>query len=113
MTQAIQVPQGIPFWTQRVTLEGRDFYLRAEWNQRDSRWYLGMSDAKEVVIYQPRKVVADWDLLRVIVDRRRPPGFLFARDMTGQGLPPGLDDFGTRVLLLYYTRAEMLALANA
>ena len=104
---AIQVPEDTPFWSQRVTLDGREYLLRGEWNQRAGFWYLGVSDAEEDPIVAPRKAVADWDLLKGVTDSRRPPGALVCVDFSGAGADPGFRDFTGRVALVYFTEAEV------
>jgi hypothetical protein len=106
---AIQTPIETPFWTQRVVLDGSEFFVRCEFNQREGRWYLGLADQDESVIFAPRKLVSDWDLLRTISDARAPRGALIATDTSGQGLDAGFSDLGVRVLLVYFTAAEVEA----
>jgi hypothetical protein len=106
---AIQTPIETPFWTQRVVLDGQEFYLSASFNEREGRWYIGLADQDETVIFAPRKLVADWDLLRTIADERAPRGALMATDTSGQGLDPGFADLGARVLLVYFTADEVVA----
>ncbi len=105
--EAIQTPSGAAFWTQRVVLDGRAFYLRGEWNQRLGRWFLGLSDQDELVVSSPRKVVADFDLLRQCSDDRRPGGALIAIDTSGEGVDPDFDDLGVRVQLVYVSKEEL------
>lgn len=106
---AIQTPTETPFFTLRTVLDGQEFFLDVGWNQREGRWYLGMSDQDETVVFAPRKLVADWDLLRTIADARAPRGALIATDLSGQGLDPGFSDLGVRVVLTYFTADEVVA----
>lgn len=100
--QAISIPQGVPAFTQRVSLEGKEYLLYLEWVERESAWYMTLSDADAEPILAGRKVVPDWPLLNRVTDSRRPPGELVAVDMSGQGLRPAFTDFGVRVLLTYW-----------
>lgn len=89
-------------------LDGRAYLLRGGWNQRESKWYLTVLDPEtNETIHGPRKLVADWDLLRTCVDARRPPGMLIALDVSGAGVDPGFDDLGTRVILTYTPADEL------
>lgn len=110
--EAIQTPTDVAFWTQRVVLDGRTFYLRAEWNQREGHWYIGLSDQDEEIIFSPRKVVADFDLLRQCSDDRRPGGALLAVDTSGAGLDPAFADLGDRVLLTYVSADELASISE-
>lgn len=105
--ESIQTPSDVAFWTQRVVLDGRTFHLRGEWNQRASAWFLGLSDQDETVIFSPRKVVADFDLLRQCSDDRRPGGALMAVDTSGEGADPAFGDLGDRVQLVYVSADEL------
>ena len=81
-------------------LQGSVFQLSFRWNRRDAHWFLTVRDADGVDIASGRRVVADWPLLKGVVDVRRPHGEIVALDTTGEG-DPGLTDLGGRVLLLY------------
>lgn len=96
----------VPFYTVRMTMDGADFIGRFEWNQRNG-WYFGLSDAEEVVIFSPKKLVANRDLLLYCTDERRPPGVLALWDSTGLGQDPGYEDLDQRHKLVYYTEAEL------
>lgn len=101
--------------SQRTTLDGRDYLFEIDWNQRESRWYLSMFDQTGDPILQGKKVVAGWDLLRLVIDERRPPGRLYALDYSGTGTDPALDDvgLGKRVELVYADGDEVLAASEA
>lgn len=110
MSVGIVVPADVPFWTQRVELDGRDYVLAGDWNQREGKWYLSVRDpADNSLIHGPRKIVADWNLLRGCVDARRPPGVLLALDTSEQGSDPGFDELGPdrRVALTYTPASEL------
>ena len=102
----IPVRSDLPNYTQVTTLDGRDYVLTFSYNARDLSWYLDIADQDEVMIAAGLRIVADWDLLKRCVDPRRPPGIIFANDLSGAGLDPGPDDFGARVELLYFGEAE-------
>ena len=95
----------------RVTLDDVDFVLRFEWNQREEKWYLTVSDADEDAILSGVKVVADYPLLTLAKhDSRCPAGQLLAVDSSGEGLDPHFSDLSgetPRVLLMYVTASEV------
>lgn len=95
-----------PFYEFIVDLDGSDYLIRLEWNQR-SGWYLGLSDAEASPIFSPRKLVVDTNLLRTITDDRRPLGMLKLLDMSDQHLECGYEDLGQRCLLVYIPLAEV------
>lgn len=104
MTTPIEIPvfTAVPLYKMRVTLEGKEYILQFDWNDRETRWYMSISDLNNVPISTGIKVVANWPLLRKIPQPDRPPGTLMAVDFSPQnGEPPVLEDFGLRVKLLY------------
>lgn len=89
--QVLDVEKDKPLFTQRVTLDERDYVLSFAWNMRHG-WYMGVSAGDEV-LFHPRKVVLDTDLLlSVRWHALCPPGLLIAMDTTGRGQPPGFED---------------------
>ena len=107
-------------YVQTTTLDGRDYIFRFLFNQREGKWYMRLADQDDVPIVEGVKLVADYNLLKRIVDARRPPGYMIAKDTTAldvdvaagekiTALDPGLPDLGGRVLLLYFTEAEVAA----
>jgi hypothetical protein len=105
----IPTAPGVPFYTQRTRLDGREYLLRFSWNEREERWYLAIADEAEVVLVLGIKLVANWPLTRFYkFDPRLPPGELMVSDLTGTGTPPGLDDLGVgkRCELTYFAVTE-------
>ncbi len=102
---AFRVPciaDGQPFWTQRTQLDGQDFVLRFVWNQRDGHFSVDIADQDSVPITSGRVVAVGMDLLRGVVDARRPPGHLVVVDTLDQNdVDPGFADLGTRFVLVY------------
>lgn len=96
-----------PAYTQRTKLDGVEYVLTFEWNERDARWYFSIADEDGEPIASGVKVVADWPLLRRVVDPRCPPGEIGAVDATGAGEPPGRYDLGERVKIYYYDADEL------
>lgn len=100
----------VPFLVQRTVLDGVKYVVRLEWNMR-SGWYLGLSDALGNVIFHPKKLVADWDILNSVTDARRPPGKLALVDLSGKGVEPTFDGLGSTHKIVYLSVAELEALA--
>lgn len=106
--QVINTSQELSSYDQRVVLDGREYVLAFQWNQREAKWYLSISDQDGSPIVHGIKVVANFPLLRRLRDRRAPPGELYAQDRSGAGADPGLRDFGTRVILVYHPAADIV-----
>jgi len=106
MPTAYSIPtqQGVPFWTQRTTLDGRDYNLRFAWNQREARWYLDILAGGGDPILTGLKLITNWPLLRSYhADPRVPPGELGVLTSLPDISPPGLNDMGIgrRCVLTY------------
>lgn len=100
---------GDPYSSQRIALDGKSYTLSLAWNQYASSWSLSLFDENEEPIVVGLRVISNWPLLRYYgFDPRMPPGELYAQDVTGDGSPPGLDDFGEgkRVELTYYAQTN-------
>lgn len=97
-----------PDYTQRTSLDGRDFILRFLWNQREGRWHLYLHDAGNVLLATV-KLVCDVNLLLAAQwDARVPQGPLRVMSLNQDQSPPGLDDLaeGERCSLVYTTTIE-------
>jgi len=104
--EQISLPSAVPDFTFRVLLEGVPFTFRMKWNMR-SGWFLGCTAADGEVLFSPRKVVPDWDLLTGLTDDRRPLGTLMLVDDSGLHTEPGIDALGKTHFLFYVTAEEM------
>ena len=104
-TLLIPTSPGVPYFTQKTRLDGRDFLLRFAYNERAERFSLSIFDESEQPVLLGLLLVANWPLLRHYrADARLPPGELMAVDLTGDGSPPTLDELGEgkRVELTYF-----------
>jgi hypothetical protein len=91
--------QDSPRYTITVPLDGVGYVFTFDWHDRERRWFLDLARETGEEVLRGAKVVANWNLLRKVSTRFRPPQILFAS--ARDGAPPLLHDFGTRVLLLY------------
>lgn len=104
-----------PFYQQRTRLEGRDYVLSFAYNSREERWYLSLADETESPIATGMKLISNWELLHPYrYDPRTPPGALAVSELSGDGSPPTQLELGEgkRCELLYWTAAELAALAS-
>jgi hypothetical protein len=106
----IPTTRGLPAYTQRTTLDGREYSLEFRWNERDGAWYMHLADAEGQHIRSGIRIVCRWPLLRRITDPRRPPGSIVAIGSSGNDTTPGFNDLGARVKLLYLDAAELAAI---
>lgn len=90
-----------------VTLDNKLYQLYFDWNVRDEHWSMTIRDKNENVLVAGIKIIADYELISMYRYLDIPQGYLVAADTSGQGLDPGFDDFGTRVLLMYFSPDEI------
>ncbi len=91
---------------QRQQLDGIEFELTFQFNQREARWTLDVADVDGTTIVAGIALVPFWDLLWRVTDERRPPGKLMLASAISRD-PPGLTELGTSSTLLYYDLAEI------
>ncbi len=109
MPQVIETRSDLPWYDLQVDLDGVTVTLELRWNVHVGAWYLAVLDADAVDTLQAGiRVVADFPLSAYWTGRT-PPGALVAIDTAGDGRDPGVDDLGSRVVLVYFTAAELAA----
>lgn len=96
-----------PDYEQVTTLDGTTYRLRFIWNQRSEFWTLNLYDVEGDPIVTGIKIVNDIDLLKRQTKDTIPPGAIVAIDTNDTGVPPGLEDLGSRILLVYYEESEL------
>lgn len=101
---------GQSHWTQRTQLDGRDYLLTFDWQQRTGLWRCALADADGALI-ATLVLVTDYPLIDRCVDERRPPGELFLRDSRGTTQDCGFSGLGTRFVLAYLTTEELAELS--
>lgn len=107
MADPIEIPVALdtPLYTQRTTLDGREYQLRFDYNGREDRWYLDILTVDGQKLVTGIKLIGNWPLLRRFTDPRLPPGNLVAVDFSPlEGEPPGFAELGRRVLLTYFPK---------
>jgi hypothetical protein len=106
---ALEIPTSteLPSYVQRTTLEGREYVLAFDWNEREGRWFFDVLDSEETPLAVGLKVVVGFPLLRRKTDPRLPPGDFLAIDTSDTGADPGFAELGGRVRLCYLEAAEL------
>ena len=109
MPVIVPVFPGEPLYEERVRLEDRDFIFRFDWNNRESRFYMGIKNQDGESLIAGVKVTPNWDRLsRSRWNPDLPLGKLIPLDLESGGAFPTFTDFGTRVRLFYYASDEDL-----
>jgi hypothetical protein len=106
---ALEIPlsQTLTDYTERIDLDGVVYEFRFRWNPRAEAWFVDISDADGEPLVFGRKVTVDTLLTQQHkhVDGIA-QGQLTAFDTTNRRIDPEQEDFGTRVLLLYFDITE-------
>lgn len=97
-------------YRQRVAFDGTTFELRFRWNTRMQAWFMDVLDEDRNTVVYARRCIIEWTMLRQSrhVDGA-PAGELINIDTTQRDVPPTLEDFGTRVLMMYLDAEEIAA----
>lgn len=90
-----------PFYDQVTALGGSDYLLSLRWNDRAGAWAFSIATAAGDPILTGVPVLPGLPLWFGARDSRLPPGDLYVVDRQGGQFPPGLEDLGSRVVLLY------------
>lgn len=93
-----------------IDLVSVTFIINIRWNERSESWYMDVSSEDEIPLLLGMRIV-----LGTLIGVRstavgRPDGQFIVSDLTDQGLDATLDDLGVRVLMYFYTTAELIAL---
>jgi hypothetical protein len=89
-------------WTASYTLEGVNYQLQFNWNDRDGFWYLSVGAPDLSTQAQGIALRLGTDKLEHFKYADVPPGRLDVVDTSGRFVEPTRADMGARVLL-YYT----------
>ena len=86
-----------------VTLEKREYKFRFQWDDRLQTWYCSYGLPNRW-FQQGVKLSVDKPMFTTVVDEDRlKTGFLYCKDISKQGIEPGLTDLGDRVIIMYIT----------
>ncbi len=109
MAQRLPFTSEFPFYDFSVVLEGATYQFDVKWNQRDGAWYFDLLDEEGNAIRHGVKIVLGAALAGRVAADDRLPGLLQAFDTSGASTDAGIDDLGSRVVVVYYTAAEVAA----
>lgn len=98
-----------PNYRLSTTLDGQSVIFDLRWNSREEAWFLNLLDNDETPIVEGIKVILGMFLGRRTTSERMLPGRLVVEDLSGQNLDATIDDLGTRVIIYYFTEAELEA----
>ncbi len=111
------MPEMIPFTPGdsnqklEISLAGESSIIEARWNSEDTAWYLNVRTSDGTPVAMGLKVCLGVLLGRSCLHPFFRDRALFAIDRSNQGLEAGLNDLGSRVMVIYLTEVD-LALAH-
>lgn len=111
MPQIIPTSTELSSYTQRTQMDGVDYILRFQFNQRIGRWSMDMYDQDEDPIAHGLPIRTNVNIGRGVRDERFPPGILTVIDHNAEtyqdSRDPGLYELGDRFLLTYFEESEL------
>jgi hypothetical protein len=90
-----------------TTLDGTQYILDVLWNSREEAWYLDILAEDETVILIGSKIALGAYIGRRNTSPLFPHGTFFIQDLSGAGAEATYDDLGTRVVVDFWTAAEL------
>jgi len=107
-TQLPFIPSEFNFRVNTV-LEGTEFIFDVRWNGRDSAWYMDLLDVDGDLIRAGMKIALGSPMGIRVADARFPDGLFSPSDLSNSGVDAGFDDLGVRVVVFFFTNAELAA----
>ena len=93
-----------------MTIEDTQYLLDIRWNQREEKWYMDIYTEDETSIRYGIPLVLGAILGRTVNDPVFPPGKFIISDLSNAGVDATFEDMGDRVLVYYFSEAEVAAL---
>jgi hypothetical protein len=97
----LPVRADLPAYEFEIELEGRVFFFSFNWNARIGKWFMTIKDQSQAVIVSGVKLLTGWPILERLKDTRLPLGTMFVIDSANEGKDPGVDELGSRHILMY------------
>jgi len=104
----IPIVQSNPNYRLQLSIGNAGYLFDFRWNTREGYWYLDVYDVTERPIRTGMKCVVGTFLGRSSQEAPFADGALIVYDTSGKGLDAGLDDFGSRVQMVYLSSLELL-----
>lgn len=93
----------LPAFSYLIELEGGQFLLSYNFNQRMDRWLFSIATSTEIPILSNIVMIANTPLTAQYTDPRLPSGNFIAFDTSGTNTDPGRFDLGDRVVMVFNT----------
>lgn len=100
-TLELPVRQDLENYTFSTTLDGAAYTFDLVWNARSQAWFMSILDGESVPLLDGKKLTTGAQLNRDVQAEGVLRGSLIVVDTSGLGEEPGIDNLGTRFLLIY------------
>ena len=97
-------------YKQQVELESENFIMRIRYNKRAQAWFVDLFDTDNNAIVFGRRAVIDWPIYQQFRHLATPNGFTKFVDTTNTKVEAGRNELGTRVVMLYTDRDDIVNL---
>lgn len=100
----VEVPTqlGWDSYEQRTTLDGVDYSMRFQWNERSQAWCFSLFYTDGTALLRNKKVTTNTDLLYTLTGPLRPPGSMQLLCVEPENFnEPTRDDLGEKFVLTY------------
>ena len=118
MSLAVPTSVELSSYSQRTQLDGEDFVLFFQFNERLGRWFVDVTDEEQNPIGSGLRLTTNFPVGRFLRDERRPAGLLQVVDQQGGGTDQdalnqltrdaGLFELGDRFVFIYFEEAELV-----
>lgn len=101
-TLFIPLPVELERFSVRATLDGSEYKIKLDWNDRASLFSVSIYTAADVAIVEGQAGKVDLPLFSRFADARLPGGYLMLQDTSGTRTEiEAVEDLGDRVKLVY------------
>lgn len=97
----IPLPNADPSFSFNTELDGKTYYFTFRWNGRIENWVFDLYDSLKEPIQLGNPFISGFALLKQNKSKSKPPGLLYARDMTGSGANATRFNIGRDIKLFY------------
>lgn len=117
MSLTVPTSTELSSYSQRTQLDGEDFVLFFQLNERLCRWFVDITDEEGNPLGSGLRLTTNFPVGRFLRDERIPKGILSVVDQAGGGdnidalnqltRDAGLFELGDRFVLIYFEEAEL------
>ena len=104
------LPQGNPYFSMDVELDGVEYQAEFKFNTRDDAWYMSLYDIEGLPLRTGVRIVNGWQLFRTWTSEERIAGKLVSVNSGNLSEPPNFSQFGLDAQLIYVEKSTVALL---